>query len=157
MQRAELKRKVALGPAQILDVLADEDTWRADGASVEILSGRADGLQLTATMPLARDQLPATAQSFLGADAKVVQNISSEPVSESDDASTVNIDAEIPGVAIDVHVEISLIREAEDCTDLHALIEIVSSLPFFGRAIESGTRPHIQAMISTRFGHLPTL
>lgn len=157
MQRAELKRKVALGPAQILDVLADEDTWRADGASVEILSCRADGLRLTATMPLARDQLPAAAQSFVGADARVVQHMSSEPVSETDDEATVDIEAEVPGVAIDVHVEISLVRDAEDCTDLHALIEIASSLPFVGRAIESGARPHIEAMISTRFDHLPTL
>lgn len=154
MQRGTLKRRTAMWPAEILDRFADEQMWREDGATVSIHSGRAEGLNLSASMPLSGNQVPPAAQRFLGADPRIIQHIRSAPAAETAAAADMNIDAEIPGVPLDVHVEITLLRQDDDFTDIHAVIETACSLPFVGRAIESGAHPHIEDMIAASLDRL---
>lgn len=154
MKRATLKRRVAMWPAEILDRIADERTWHADDATVSIHSNRAEGLDLRASMPLPGNRIPIAAQRFLGADARVVQHIRSAPVADADAAAEASIDAEVPGLPLDVHVEITLTRRDDDFTDVHAVIETSCSLPFVGAAIEAGAHPHIEEMIAASLDRL---
>lgn len=144
-------------PAQLLDVMAEEQTWSEDGGSLTVHSGRTDGLRLTTSTPVRREQVPAAAQSFLGSQPRVVQHIRSEPVPDTAHAAELHIVAEIPGAPIDVQVEISLLRRAEDLTDLHAHIEISSSLPLVGTMIEASAEPYIVEMISKGFDRFSAL
>lgn len=157
MRRATLKRRTTMWPAEILDHIADEQTWRADGATISVHSGRAEGLNLTASMPLPGNQVPTAAQRFLGADARVIQHMRSAPVAETAAAANLNIEAEIPGVPLDVKVEITLLRQDDGFTDVHAVIETACSLPLVGRAIESGAQPHIEDMINGSLERLADL
>lgn len=157
MQHATLKRRVPMQPAEILDRIADEQTWRGDGATVSIHSSRAEGLNLTVSMPLPGDQLPTAAQQFLGADARVVQHIRSVPVAETAATAGLTIDVEIPGAPLEIHVAITLLRQDDDFTDLHALIETACSLPLVGKAIEAGAQPYIEAMIAANLDRLAGL
>lgn len=141
-------------PAEILDRIADERTWHADDATVTINSNRTEGLDLRASMPLPGDRIPSAAQRFLGAGARVVQHIRSAPVAETAAAAAASIDAEIPGLPLDVHVEITLTRLDDDFTDVHAVIETSCSLPFVGAAIETGAHPHIKEMIAASLDRL---
>lgn len=141
-------------PAEIIDRIADERTWHADESTAAIRSGRAEGLDLTASMPLPGNRVPSAARRFLGAEPRVVQHIRSAPVAETDATAGVSIDAEVPGVPLDVHVEISLSRREDDMTDVHAVIETACSLPLVGAAIESGAHPHIEEMIATSLDRL---
>lgn len=154
MQRATLKRRAAMWPAEILDRIADEQTWRADGATVSIHSSRAEGLSLTASMPLPGNQMPTSVQRFLGSDAKVIQHMRSAPVTETAAAANLAIDAGIPGVPLDVKVDITLCRQRDGFTDIQAVIETVCSLPLVGRAIETGAHPHIEDMITVSLDRL---
>ncbi|MGO2644183.1 DUF2505 domain-containing protein [Brevibacterium aurantiacum] len=142
-------------PAQILDFLADEQTWIKDGGNMLLQSGRNDGLRLTTSMPISRDQIPTAAQRFLGAEAKVVQHISSDPVADAADAANVLITAEIPGAPIDVRVDISLLRATDDFTELHARITTSCPLPLVGGMVESSAQPYVETMISKGFDKFP--
>lgn len=141
-------------PAQILDTLADERTWVQDGGSMFLQSDRTEGLRLTASIPISHDQIPTAAQRFLGAEAKVVQHISSDPVADDATESNLRITAEIPGAPIDVQVDTSLLRAPDDVTALHARITIECPLPLVGPMIESSAQPYIESMISQGFDKL---
>lgn len=154
MKRTALNRRVPMQPAQILDVIAEEQTWREDGGSITIHSGRTDGLRLTTSMPIDRAQIPAAAQSFLGS-GKIVQHIRSAPVSDTARAAELHIVAEVPGAPLDVQVDISLLCGTDGITDLQALIEINSSLPLVGAMIESSAEPHIVTMIAKSLDRFP--
>lgn len=144
-------------PAQLLDVMAQEQTWSEDGGRLTVHSGRTDGLRLTTTMPLHRDRLPAAAQSFLGSEAMIVQHIRCAPVADTAHAAELHIVAEVPGAPLDVRVDISLLRAADGVTDLRAIIEISSSLPLVGTMIEANAEPYIVEMISTSFDRFSAL
>lgn len=141
-------------PAEILDRIADEQTSRADEATVSIHSSRAEGLSLTASMPLSGNQMPTSAQRFLGSDARVIQHMRSAPAAETAAAANLNIDAEFPGVPLDVKVEITLLRQDDGFTDVQAVIETACSLPLVGRVIESGAHPHVEDMITASLDRL---
>lgn len=141
-------------PAEILDNIADERTWHADDATVSIHSNRAEGLDLRASMPLPGNRIPNAAQRFLGAGARVVQHIRSAAVADADAAAAASIDAEVPGLPLDVHVEITLTRRDDDMTEVHAVIETNCSLPFVGTAIVTGAHPHIEEMIAASLDRL---
>ena len=117
-------------------------------------SGRTDGLRLTASIPISRDQIPTAAQRFLGAEATIVQHISSEPVADDATESNLRITAEIPGAPINVQVDTSLLRVNDDVTALHARITIDCPLPLVGPMIESSAQPYVESMIAQGFDRL---
>ncbi|MGO2943250.1 MAG: DUF2505 family protein [Brevibacterium aurantiacum] len=157
MQRATLKRRAAMWPAEILDRIADEGTWRTDGATLTVHSHRVEGLDLTASTPLSDNGVPTAAQRFLGTEPQLIQRLRSAPVADTAAVASLNIDAEIPGAPLEVHVEITMLRQDDNFTDVLAVIETVCSLPLVGKAIESGAQPHIKDMISVSLDRLSDL
>ncbi|GAA4285148.1 hypothetical protein GCM10022261_26790 [Brevibacterium daeguense] len=157
MKTIELRRRVPLLPADILDRIADERTWLSERTTVTVHSGRVEGIRLTTLTVIPPERLPAIATRFLGAGAELVQQVKAPPTAHDATASDLRIDAEVRGAPVDISIDIALRAAAVSGTDLHAVTRIVSSVPMFGGMVESALEPYVESLLIERldkFGDL---
>lgn len=156
MKTIEMRRRLSLTPAQVLDRVADEETWAGDGASVTVHSGRADGIRITTSAAIPRASLPPMAERFVDPDARIVQRVTADPTADDARAAQLRIAAEVPGAPVDVSVVVDL-AAASAGTDLHAVTRVRSSMPLLGSAVESAVGPFVESMLTRSFDKIADL
>lgn len=156
MKTIELRRRIPLRPAQILDQMADAGSWASDGTSVTIHQGAAAGVRLTARSPIPASDLPPAAARFVGSGPELVQHVQADPVTPEAQSATLQIAAEVVGAPVDIDITIGL-QQAGDATEAHALARITADLPLVGPLIESALEPRVTSLLAERLDKLADL